>query len=246
MEKKLKKNVEEYNKDILSSGGYLDPNSLSAQFVTTRLIDGFEEIYDFSGKKVLEIGCGDGVKTLKIAELVKNTPGGSILATDPSTEAIKIAKTLVEKSDFKDIVNFEVGSIYDSSIEGKFDCVLLNSVLHHLEDVEEALLQISKYSDTIVFMEPNGYNPILKIIEKVSPYHIAHEEQSFTLSLLKKWFSTINMEFTTVKYIDLVPVFCPDVFARILKFFTPLFESIPLINKIACGRVVIVAKRKIK
>ena len=36
-------------------------------------------------------------------------------------------------------------------------------------------------------IEPNGYNPVLKVLEKVSRYHIEHEERSFFPATLHAW-----------------------------------------------------------
>jgi hypothetical protein len=47
--------------------------------------------------------------------------------------------------------------------------------------IEKAIQIICNIADEIIVAEPNGYNPVLKIMEKVSPYHIQHEEKSYAL-----------------------------------------------------------------
>ncbi|MEZ4901482.1 MAG: hypothetical protein R2822_06830 [Spirosomataceae bacterium] len=59
-------------------------------------------------------------------------------------------------------------------------------------------------------MEPNGNNPILKLIEKTSKYHIEHEEQSFIEFSLKKWIKNAGGKVTNWSYVGYVPFFFPD------------------------------------
>jgi len=92
-------------------------------------------------------------------------------------------------------------------------------------------------------MEPNGLNPILKIIEKTSTYHIEHEEQSFTLRRIERWLNENGFNIKKYSYVNIIPFFCPDWFAKILRFVMPLFESIPLIKKLYCGQLIILAER---
>ena len=92
-------------------------------------------------------------------------------------------------------------------------------------------------------MEPNGYNPALKVLEKVSKYHIEHEEQSFFMHTIEKWFNKAGFKVRKVKYIDIVPMMCPDIMAKILNKVNPFFENIPLLKQISCGRVVILAEK---
>lgn len=93
-------------------------------------------------------------------------------------------------------------------------------------------------------MESNGYNPALKILEKVSKYHRDHEEQSFFPSKINKWFNDAGFVIKKLKYIDVVPMICPDFIAKTLNFMNPFFENIPIIKKIACGRIMLIAERK--
>lgn len=78
-----------------------------------------------------------------------------------------------------DNIDFVVKNIYNFDINEKFDLVFFNGVLHHLEDPNKAIEIASKFADEMIIVEPNGYSPALKIIEKASKYHREHEEQSF-------------------------------------------------------------------
>ena len=59
---------------------------------------------DWKNKRVLEIGCGDGRLTLRLARL-----GANVLAIDPSPESIRVARSK-KPSRFADQIRFSVGN----------------------------------------------------------------------------------------------------------------------------------------
>jgi len=94
-----------------------------------------------------------------------------------------------------------------------------------------------------LIVEPNGTNPIVKLLEKFSQYHIEHEEQSFFLSTVKNWLHDANMQLIACNYVNLVPMMGPDWMAKICKYIEPAIEKIPFINRVACGQYIILASR---
>ena len=52
--------------------------------------------------------------------------------------------------------------------EGKFDLIILRGVLHHVLDPAEAIRQCAARTNALLIIEPNGNNPILKLIEGVA------------------------------------------------------------------------------
>lgn len=94
---------------------------------------------------------------------------------------------------------------------------------------------MSEVSNSVLILEPNGYNPILKIIEKISRYHIRHEERSFFPSLLNTWFKKNGFKIKEQGIFCLVPYFCSDPMAKVLKTLEPIFEKLVPLNKILCG-----------
>lgn len=90
----VKKNVSEFNRDVNEMGSYAyTTDRLSSNEANLRLTTSIRDIYDFSGKKVLDIGCGDGSYTLEFCELgVKK-----IVGIDPADKAIDAATDKAEK-----------------------------------------------------------------------------------------------------------------------------------------------------
>jgi len=89
--------------------------------------------------EVLEIGCGTGSTAIVHAPFVKH-----VRATDISPKMIEIAKgrAVAEKIDN---VSFEVSSMDDLNVaDQSLDAVLALSVLHLLEDRDEAIASVHK------------------------------------------------------------------------------------------------------
>ena len=236
---KKEKNIQIFDKDVRVTGGYLytNPNKVSSVIATKRQTDEMIKVVKkhLQGKlKILDIGCGDGIYTM---ELYKKLKPAIIVGIDPAADAIKAAKKRITERSHKEI-QFKVDDIYylaDHYKENTFDLVVIRGVLHHLYDPKKAIKQINKISNNILVLEPNGYNPILKVIEKVSPYHRLHEEKSYWPPQLNTWFKKYGFGIVDQRFFSIVPYFTSDSIARFLKKIEPFFERIPFISKYYCG-----------
>ncbi|MDR2887089.1 MAG: methyltransferase domain-containing protein, partial [Bacteroidales bacterium] len=75
---------------------------------------------------VLDLGCGDGVLTKQLSELV---PNGKVLGIVGSEGMIKAAKTL-----FSNNLTFEKMDINDMGFENEFDFIFSNATFHWIKD----------------------------------------------------------------------------------------------------------------
>ena len=91
-----------------------------------------------SRHKVLDVGCGTGRLTLKLAGKVDHITG-----IDPSIQRIAVARRKLTQMNPGN-VTFELGSSDDIGRYGEdvFDVVYLNAVFHWINDKEEALNNI--------------------------------------------------------------------------------------------------------
>jgi 2-polyprenyl-3-methyl-5-hydroxy-6-metoxy-1,4-benzoquinol methylase len=240
---KIKKNVSKFDQDVVSGGRYqYTGNKLSSFLANKRMTDSVKSFYNFSNLNVLDCGCGDGKYTNDYMEF----GALSVLGIDPAKKAIESASNANNDEN----IRFSVGDVYNlinnSEINRKeqpYDIAVLRGVLHHVSDQSLAVKSVGQVSNTILILEPNGSNPVLKIIEKVSKYHIEHEEQSFTLKQIKSWLLDAGYSQIKHKYINLVPFFCPDWFAKLADFLSPVAEKIPILRILMCGQILVVATR---
>jgi len=238
------KNIREFNKDINNAGGYLYTNDriISATLATERQT---KEIINFLNKylnkniHILDVGCGDGTYTF---ELFKRFKPKKITAFDITKNAIKRAR---EKNIYEKFIFFKVLDIYKASVKlnKKYDVAVIRGVLHHLNNPQDAIKEISKIADAVILLEPNGYNPLLKLIENFSPYHVAHDEKSFFPHVLNSWFTYHKYKIVEQKFFGIIPYFFPAKIAYLLNYIERYFESIPFFNRLFCGTNIVLFSR---
>jgi len=237
--KAREKNIKVFNEDVKQNAGYVYTSDklYSAKIATAKQT---EELTKFIAKyfskdiKIIDIGCGDGKYTI---DLFKSFSPALIVGTDPASDAINIAKGRI-KGSYKGKVFFKVGNIYDIDKlfkKGQFDLAIIRGVLHHLYEPQKAIKAVSKVFPIVIVNEANGYNPILKVIEKVSPYHIEHEEKSYWPPTLHHWFRKQGYNKIEENYFGIVPYFFPENLTRLFKSIEPFFENIPILNRIYCA-----------
>jgi 2-polyprenyl-3-methyl-5-hydroxy-6-metoxy-1,4-benzoquinol methylase len=95
--------------------------------------------YDhFSGKRVLEVGCGNGYTLGKYAQA-----GAEVYGIDVTETAVDISRKRFEYQKMKG--DFIVGNAEDLPYESNFfDCVCSMGVLHHVPDTEQAVAEIHR------------------------------------------------------------------------------------------------------
>ena len=78
-----------------------------------------QSVADWRNKRVLEIGCGDGRLTVRLARL-----GANVLAIDPSTESIRLARSK-RPARFANRIHYSVRKAENlKSRAGSFDIVV--------------------------------------------------------------------------------------------------------------------------
>ncbi len=129
--------------------------------MTQFLIEG--AFYGVAGKKVLDMGCGDGVLSYLIAQA-----GGLVSGIDLCGFAVEYAKKQTTRR--KMHIDFSVQDVCATSFpEGTFDAVVSNEVIEHLTEPERMLSEIKRV------LRPGGAavlsTPIRVTKEPLDPYH---------------------------------------------------------------------------
>lgn len=227
-----------YNNDVMINGGYKYTTKApySSIVANDRLTRATVSEIPAGIQSLVDIGCGDGTYT----EMIRRATSISHLTgLDPAEKAIETAQ-----HNFPDI-KFIPGNILDTATlpKNRFDIAVLRGVLHHLPDPLGALKNTGLLSNGLIIVEPNGNNPILKLIERFSKYHREHHERSFSPRTMRKWCHTAGWSITSEKYVGFVPFFFPEVPAKTLHFLQPVLERVPVINRVFNASVVYVCKK---
>ncbi len=235
----LKKNVTVFEQDVLENEGYRYTTNagFSSVVANRRMTEATLKWLGPECQQVLDAGCGDGAHTheLKVAR-----PNLQIAGYDAAEVAIKLAADRYQDIDFlvADMLRPETFP------NRTFDTVIIRGVLHHLSDPATALKHCVRLSDRVIVIEPNGNNPILKVIEKVSRYHREHEEKSYYSATLRRWCREAGYSVVAMEFIGFVPMFCPTLFAKLIYFFQPMLERVPLLGRFLGAQIVLVCEKK--
>jgi SAM-dependent methyltransferase len=230
-------NVARFNRDVAEFGGYAYSvtDRLSSRLANARVsaaVDKVAQRVGLKGKRVLDIGCGDGSYTL---ELLAYQPA-FLLGIEPAPLATERAQA--RAAGLANVAFRNLGIEDVETLPETFDVAVLRGVLHHLPDVERGIDIVCRHVDWVIVVEPNGLNPVLKLLEKFSRYHIEHEERSFVPGRLDCMFEACGATRESAEFLSIVPYLCPDWIARILGFFEPIVEALPFVNRIGCGQTV--------
>ncbi|WP_456400350.1 class I SAM-dependent methyltransferase, partial [Persephonella sp.] len=124
-----------------------------AEFVPKLAFPLIELLGEIKGKKILDVGCGDGTLTL---ELVR---GADVTAIDSSPEMVEVSKSKGIKAFLK--------TVTDLHYNYEFDIVFSNAVLHWVPEPEKALKNIANsLKDGGIFVaEFGGKGNIRSIIQ---------------------------------------------------------------------------------
>jgi trans-aconitate methyltransferase len=109
----------------------------NARFVTDLGAPVLQLLAPKPGERILDIGCGDGVLTKKIADA-----GSSVVGLDSSPDFCAAARRL-------GIETVEAGA-YDMTFTREFDAVFSNAALHWMKDADRVIRNVAKA------LRPNG------------------------------------------------------------------------------------------
>jgi ubiquinone/menaquinone biosynthesis C-methylase UbiE len=232
--------IDVFNRDALDHGGYVytATERLSSRMATDTSTRTVLSLNAFSGRRVLDVGCGDGYYAFRYWDHAQPTSWEGV---DPAREAISVANRT--KGDRP--LTFRVADGHALPYaDDSFEVVLLQSVLHHDDDPRATLCEAFRVAPTVVIHDPNGYNPVLKVLERVMPYHRAHNEQSYAALQLRRWVREAGGRTVIERFAGLVPMFCPDWMACGVKLVEPGVERVPVVRTFTCAVYVSVNQRR--
>lgn len=195
------------------------------------------------GMKILEVGCGDGEFTQRIAKisLLKT----KITAIDVTPAVIKRAKQKIKNKK----ILYKVGNLEKLDFKkNSFDLVCGISILHHA-NLKKALLEIYrvlKKDGEVFFTEPNILNPNtflgLKIPFLRKKMEFSPDETAFKKWQLKNDLTEAGFKNIEVRNIDFLHPLTPASLIKFVEKIGAILEKIPLIKEIS-GSLMIYARK---
>ncbi len=173
--------------------------------------------HQFEGKRVLDVGCGDGGDVRFISEYA-----GYITGIDNKADAAWV----IQKNNKFD---FQIGDACRLPFEDNiFDVVFAKDALHHIEAHNIALsemIRVTKSGGKIIILEGNRYNPISYINMTIIQGH-----QHLTKKYFKKLISSLaeRVSFATVE--SRVWPFKNNLFLPCFNFFEWVMEKVTFLN----------------
>jgi cyclopropane fatty-acyl-phospholipid synthase-like methyltransferase len=160
--------------------------------------------------KVLELGCGDG----ELANHVLAKHFNTVDAYDLSPAGIDRAnlhKSPNARFYCEDITQLKFPD------QTKYDAVFFVGILHHVKKQTPQILdQISRVTDKVIVMEPNGNHLVRKFLEQTPTYRKAGED-SFRLELIRGLFTDRHFQQVYYRRFNFCPNFTPASIFPILK-----------------------------
>ena len=129
----------------------------------------FRILGSLQGRKVLDVGCGDGVNAVMLATL-----GASVTGIDISPKAVELAARRAELSGVGARCSFVCSPLESANLAPEsFDVVWGDAVLHHLlADLDQVLAKLvswTKPAGVLMFSEPVNFNATLRRIRFMVP-----------------------------------------------------------------------------
>lgn len=206
---------------------------------------------DLDGKRVLELGCGDGWITIDLASKTE-----TLDTFDISLTAIEITQRKLQKRGLEGHCCVRKMSAEELEYpDSAFDIVFGFAILHHL-DLEKAMTEIfrvMKPSGMAIFAEPLGTNPLLNLYRIMTPQYRTIDERPLNMTAFKKlvnYFRSISH--TEYYFLSLFPLYISNikgmsgiakvVFRLFSKVDRRLFKILPWVRRYAWYSIIVLKK----
>ena len=205
---------------------------------------------DLAGKMVLEIGCGMGEHTIRLAKR-----GAQVYAIDISPKMVEQSRQRVKEEGLSNqVIVLEMNAEEMEFAEDTFDAVFGHSVLHHtdLGLTRREVYRVLKKGGVGVFVEPLGHNPLVNLFRRLTPHRRTPTERPFIwddlLFLGQPFSSFTHREFylTALAAFVLLPFGNRRLFQSAVKILSradnAIFQIFPSLRRYAWVTVIRVVK----
>lgn len=132
---------------------------------------GIRALGDVAGKRILDVGCGEGEDAMILALL-----GAHVTGLDVSPAAVELSRQRAMVNRVSDRTSFVCAPLNTADLPKKwFDVIWIDNVLHHvLDELDETmrhLLKAAKLGALVLCTEPVSLNKTLRKIRFLVPVH---------------------------------------------------------------------------
>ena len=189
---------------------------------------------------VLDYGCGAGVLMPIISAFSKEVHGFDI-----AIPFIDLAKKLIKEKNIMNASAYTDTEFNEKFSENCFDVVLINDVLHHMENPQEAIYNAFKLlrpEGKLIVIEPNRFNPAMFISQVIEPNewkwlkmgYFGYYEEFFggrgVFKMIKKdWIPLVYGP--SSKLVFMIAEICENFPFRLLRWGAPRIFLIFKVNK---------------
>jgi 2-polyprenyl-3-methyl-5-hydroxy-6-metoxy-1,4-benzoquinol methylase len=131
----------------------------------------FQRLGDLRGRRVLDVGCGEGSNAMLMAKL-----GAHITGVDISPGSIEVCKRRARLDGVESQTRFSCSPLETLELpEGSFDIIWGDGILHHvIPELDRVLSQLMRWARPgalFIFSEPMSLTPWLRRLRKAVPIH---------------------------------------------------------------------------
>jgi 2-polyprenyl-3-methyl-5-hydroxy-6-metoxy-1,4-benzoquinol methylase len=182
---------------------------------------------DLCGKRVLDVGCGDGANAALLA-----LRGAEVVGIDVSPRSIELAQLRAQATGVSSRARFYCSPIEEAPLEdGAFDVIWGDGILHHvipeLDSVLARLRRTAKSGARVVFSEPLCLWTWLRRLRQHVPVHTdatpdERPLQRAELTVIQRHFPDVDLTFF-------------DALGRLTRFVLPSndYEGAPWTRRLA-------------
>gem|GEM_PF-5970006 len=191
----------------------------------------------FKGKRILDIGCGFGFRTIGVAQ----NGALSVSAIDLDEQRIKEAAFYAQQRNVEN-VNFRVMDATCLEFEDEsFDLVLADELIHHLDNLPMAfkeIYRVLKNRGLAIISDHNRLSVLSELVRTV--YFGKEKERVLTAKEVKKLFIEANFHNIVWKHTIFTIPFsnAPKIYLKFNSLIESLIESTPILRT-QCGIYVI-------
>jgi SAM-dependent methyltransferase len=147
MSTSLHPSIDRVQAEYFESVTYRDPMHPVVSAYADPKIDFIKQHIPLEGK-ILDVGCGNGIFTLRLAKA-----GADVIGLD-------FSQLLLKQNPHDGLTRGDATAL--PFADGAFDCVFEANVLHHMQDREAVIREMARTSRKhVVLLEPNRYNPLM-------------------------------------------------------------------------------------